>query len=161
MKIVRPKEWWLNMARREGDYEVGAGLRDSAPAIETRHGQNEEEVRVAFGRFVNLMRRKRSWTLERLAEEASLDVGELMSIEDNLHAAEPRTVYKLAEVFEVPRKPLMQLAGLVIANDPSLREQAVRFAARAEPMQKLSKEESAALKSFVATLSQKADGEER
>jgi transcriptional regulator with XRE-family HTH domain len=154
MKIERSKEWWVAQALREGTSEVGAGFSVLESQAEGRPAMQLEETRIAFGRFVNLMRRQRSWTFEKLADEASIDVGELMSIEDDCHyTPEVRTVYKLAQAFEVPQKRLMQLAGLVVVKDSSLREQAVRFAARSEPMHKLTREEKSALESFVAALS--------
>ena len=79
MKIDITKEWCLRMAQREADTdsEIGAGLLafdpvfrgESVPALEP-----QEEPRIAFGRFVRLMRRDRGLTLEKLAEDADLAV---------------------------------------------------------------------------------------
>lgn len=154
MKINRSKEWWMARARREGDVEVGAGFVPLDPTQEERYSGPAEETRIAFGLFVNLMRRRSGLTLEKLATDADIDAGELLSIEDDLQfTPEPRTVYQLARVFNVSQKALMQLAGLAVAQNSSLRAEAVRFAARSEAMQKLSREESRALESFVAALS--------
>jgi transcriptional regulator with XRE-family HTH domain len=104
------------------------------------------------------MRRKRGLSIEKLADEATLDVGEIVSIEGDLdHKPEPRTVYQLARAFDVPQQSLMQLAGLVVANDTGFRQAAVRFAARSESSQKLSRDEKAALAAFVEVLSQRRD----
>jgi hypothetical protein len=70
------------------------------------------------------------------------------------YVPEPRTVFKLAQTFEVSQRRLMQLAGLAAANDAGLRQEAVRFAARSEAVQKLTPEESSALEAFVAVLSE-------
>lgn len=122
------------------------GAASAAPA---------DEARIAFGRFVNLMRRRQGLSVEKLAETAALDVGELVNIEENLdYTPEPRTIYQLARTFQVPQKCLMQLAGLAIANDADFRQEAVRFAARSESMQKLTREENAALEAFIAVLSE-------
>ncbi len=48
----------------------------------------------------------------------------------------------------------MQLAGLSAAKDSLVRQEAVRFAARSESVEKLTKEENAALETFVAILSE-------
>lgn len=157
MRIERTKEWWLAKAHREGNAEVGAGML----VHDTEHTAEQvacvEEVRIAFGRFVKLKRRDQRLSIEKLAEQAELDLGELISIEDDIHyTPDARTVYQLALAFNVPQKRLMQLAGLAVANDPVLRQEAVRFAARSESMQKLTPEESKALENFVVTLGQQS-----
>jgi transcriptional regulator with XRE-family HTH domain len=158
MKLERTREWWLAKARREGDAEVGAGVRAFDPQEEERPAMSAEETRIAFGRLVNLMRRQRGLSLEKLAAQAALDVGELVSIEDDLHyTPEPRTVFQLARTFKVSHKALMQLAGLTVAKDSVLHKEAVRFAARSESIEKLTPEESEALESFVAILSEGED----
>ena len=158
MKLIRTKEWWIAKAKREGDAAVGAGLLALDPMPE-RHPMPvpppaPEESRIAFGRFVNLMRRRLGCSVEKLAADANLDIGELVSIEEDLHyRAEPRVVFRLAQPFGVSQQRLFQLAGLATANDENFRQAAVRFAARSESVQKLSSEEKAALESFVAVLS--------
>jgi transcriptional regulator with XRE-family HTH domain len=166
MKIERNKEWWLAKARREVDVSISAGLlaldpteRPTAGAGADRSGSTGfEEARIAFGRFVHLMRRERGLSMEKLADEATLDVGEIVSIEGDLdYKPEPRTVYQLARAFDVPQQSLMQLAGLAVANDMGFRQAAVRFAARSESSQKLTRDEKAALAAFVEVLSQRRD----
>jgi transcriptional regulator with XRE-family HTH domain len=158
MRIERSKEWWLERARLEGADAIGAGLVARDPVLDERlttgGPASREEARIAFGRFVNLMRRQRGYSMERLAEEAELDASELLVIEGDVHyIPEPRTVYRLAQTFHVSQQRLMQLAGLSAANDSSLSQEAVRFAARSESVQKLSREESTALDAFIAVLS--------
>ena len=56
-----------------------------------------------------------------------------LEIERDPHCEpEPNAVYKLAGVFGLSPKPLLELAGLTEAKTPGLREEAVRFAARSE-----------------------------
>lgn len=160
MKLERSKDWWIARARREGDSAVGAGVLalDAKPEEQPAPRLNEsaEDVRIAFGRFVNLVRRRQGYTLERLAEIAELEAGELLMIEDDVHyVPEPRTVYKLAMTFDVSHQRLLQLAGLAAANDVGLRHEAVRFAARSESFEKLTPEESSALEAFVLVLSER------
>lgn len=159
MRLDRSKDWWMARARREGDVAVGAGLLAFDPAPEGRLSRVQaaavEETRIAFGKFVNLMRRRRGYSMEQLAEAADLDASELLVIEGDVHyVPEPRTVFKLAQIFEVPQRRLMQLAGLAVANDAGLRQEAIRFAARSESVQKLTLEENSALEAFVAVLSE-------
>ena len=78
MKIERSKEWWMARARREGDAAVGAGLLAFDPVPDERpttitQTAAAEETRIAFGKFVNLMRRRRGLSMEKLAEVAELD----------------------------------------------------------------------------------------
>jgi transcriptional regulator with XRE-family HTH domain len=158
MRIERNKQWWLDRARREGVEVIGAGLVARDPISDsqsvTRAPTPREDARIAFGRFINLMRRQRGFSMERLAEEAELDASELLVIESDVHyIPEPRTVYRLAQTFSVSQQRLMQLAGLSAANDSGLSREAVKFAARSESIQKLSREENAALDAFIAVLS--------
>jgi HTH-type transcriptional regulator, competence development regulator len=162
MKIEHTQEWWLKRVDREGDQAVSAGLASRDPGQEQQPSSvapaiqpAAEETRIAFGRFVTLMRRQRALSIEKLAETAELDVGEIVSIEDDLHyMPEPRTVFRLAQTFHVSQQRLMQLAGLVSADDAHFRREAVRFAARSESVQKLTDQERAALEAFIAVLSQ-------
>ena len=158
MALERNKEWWMERARREGGVAVSAGALALDPAPDERASMGQvalgEETRIPFGRFVNLMRRLRGYSLERLADAADLDVSELLAIEDDVHhAPEPRTVFMLARTFDVSQPRLMQLAGLA-ANDAGFRQEAVRFAARSESLERLTPEESSALEAFVAVLSE-------
>ena len=154
MKLERSKEWWIKRAQREGNAAVGAGLLARDPSSESRSIAAAEETRIAFGKFVNLMRRRRGYSMEQLAECADLDASELLVIENEVHYVPgPRTIYKLAQTFDVSQQRLMQLAGLAAANDAGLRQEAVRFAARSESVEKLTPEESAALEAFVSVLS--------
>jgi len=157
MKINIPKAWFEKSARLEGDSAVGAG----APALvfqsEAKLGEDAGEVaselRLAFGRFVQLMRRNQRLTIEQLASKADVDAGELIVIEEDVrHLPEPMTVYQLAKVFGTSEKSLLQLAGLIVKKDPQFVQEAVRFAAKSEPIAKLTVEEQAALETFVAVL---------
>lgn len=151
-------EWCLNMAQLEGDAEIGAGLLASDPVFygELIEQPAQEEAQVAFGRFVRLMRRDRGLNRERLADDADIDILELVNIEENPYfKPEVRTVYQLSAFFDLPRVNLLQIAGLTQPKDERIYEEAVRFAARAEPVAALSPEERSALETFVAVLSEK------
>ena len=152
------KEWCLNMARLEGDAEIGAGALAVDPVFdgELIEQPQPEEPALAFGRFVRLMRRRRGMDMEKLADTADIDIVELMNIEeDPRFRPEVRTVYQLSMFFDVPRESLLQIAGLTRPKDERIYEEAVRFAARAETVAELTPEERAALEAFVAVLSEK------
>jgi HTH-type transcriptional regulator, competence development regulator len=157
MKIERSREWWLKRAREE-DISLGAGSLALGPAPEDARIKTAtvpaEETRIVFGIFVKLMRRRLSLTMEKLAQVADIDARELLIIEDDVrYVPGPRTVYQLATAFKVPQRSLMKLAGLSASNDDVFRQEAVRFAARSEAVQRLTPEENAALEAFVAVLS--------
>ena len=157
MKFEFPQDWYLRMARLEGDDEIGVGPFAADPSFdgEAVPVASTEEPSVGFGRFVRLMRRDRGLTIEKFAESVGVDVVELVAIEDDTrHKPEVRTVYQLANYFNLPRPNLMQLAGLVIVQDNDLVNEAARFAARSDPVAALTPEERAALDAFVVVLSE-------
>lgn len=158
MKIEVTKDWCMTMAQREAGAEVGAGLIAADPVFEgeAQHEIMFDESRVALGRFVQLMRRQRKVSLERLADQADIEIAELMSIEQDAHyLPEPRTIYQLANTFSVSQKKLMGLSGLTKPKDVSYLEEAVRYAARSESIKELSPEEQAALDGLISVLSEK------
>lgn len=116
-----------------------------------------EETRLAFARFVNMARRQHGWSIEKLADDADIEVGELMSIEqDAHHEPELRTVWRLSEVFDVSQARLMELAGLASPKDTHAIEEAVRYAARSTAITALTTEEQAAFDGLVSVLRDKA-----
>jgi transcriptional regulator with XRE-family HTH domain len=157
MRIKMTKEWCLAMAEREGTCEIGVGFSAFDPEIVSLQREpSRDDTRMALGRLVRLLRRERRLSLDRLADEASLAVTELRSVEeDPSYVPEPRTVYALSEVFGLSQQRLMQVAGLAVMADTKLREETVRFAAKSNSMEALDAEEKAALQDFVAVLSAK------
>ncbi|HVR57014.1 MAG TPA: helix-turn-helix transcriptional regulator [Pseudolabrys sp.] len=164
MKLEIKREWCLAAARREGDAEVGAGrvAFDPTPEIEGAVVQAlpVEAMHLAFGKLVNLLRRKRNWSIEELAKHAQVDTAELLLIEkEGRHQTEPHTVYQLANVFQLNFKGLQQLAGLTVVRNSQVVTEAVRFAASSDSIEKLSKKESEDVEQFVAALNRLVDGE--
>lgn len=159
MKIDVTKDWCMTMARREAGADVGAGLIAADPIFDGEAALDDmvrDESRLAFGRFVNLMRRGRGWSIEQLAESADIEVGEIMSIEDDAHYfPEPRTVYQMANIFSVSQGRLMELSGLSKPKDVTFVEEAVRYAALSESIEALSDLEQAALDGLISVLSEK------
>src|SRR5262245_47421065 len=126
MKLERSKEWWLDRALSEGDGAVGAGALAFDPVSDEPAAAGADEKLIAFGKFVNLMRRQRGLSMEKLAEDAELDTSELLIIEESSsYVPDPRTVYRLAQTFEVSQQSLMQLAGLTKASDAGFRDEVV------------------------------------
>jgi transcriptional regulator with XRE-family HTH domain len=158
MKIEISKDWCLRMAQRESDAEIGAGRLAIDPVFDGERipadVAEEEGPNVAFGRFVNLMRRQQGMSLEQLAVDADVNMADLVEAEsDPYHRPELRTACQLANYFKVPEAGLMQVAGLAAPKDARLFDEGVRFAARSESTAELTPEEGAALEAFVAVLS--------
>jgi len=150
-----PKEWFARRADIEGDAEVGAGIPPTHRSTYTRPPPPDAiDTRIALGQFVELWRRNKGWNPERLANEAGIDTSEILEIEQDPHCSpEPSAIFKLAHVFGVPPRRLLEIAGLVNDRTPLLRESAIRFAATSKPISSLSEEEREALEAFVAALS--------
>jgi HTH-type transcriptional regulator, competence development regulator len=160
MKFKISQKWLEKHVPEEGDSAVSAGVGKRAT-----HAELVEEIcetahlsklRFAFGRLIELERRKKGFSIKQLADRARLDEGELTCIEfDPRHEPDPSTVFQLASFFRIPEKPLMQLAGLTEARDRDFLSHAVRFAASSKPTAALTKEETDALESFVVELSKR------
>jgi transcriptional regulator with XRE-family HTH domain len=160
MKLNYPKEWFEQRIEKEGKVEIGAGTPAAAQPVESAGEPNVKllDTRIAFGQFVALWRRNKGWNAERLAVAAGIDPEEVLQIEYDPHVLpEPDAVFKLAAVFGVPSRPLLELAGLIVSRTPRLREEAIRFAARSESIAALSDVERQAFEAFVTTLSELKD----
>jgi hypothetical protein len=171
MRLERKKDWWLARARREGNSAVGAGLISfqSVPEQPTptsaKKGRRRVEVlafnpapeqllssigpetRIAFGNFLNLMRRSRGYTVRQLASVARLDENVVLGIEDTTrYDLALRSVYHLAQIFGISQSGLVRLAKFIDTNSSFRRE--VRFSTRSAS-EKLTPEENSALATFV------------
>lgn len=164
MKMNLAREWFRQRAALDDKAEVSAGTLnfDRLPAarppnVRTMQASSEvENPNPAFGRLINLWRRKRGLRIDALAEQARIDTGELIEIEQNLnYVPEPRTVYQLAKTLGLPSERMLELSGNLLVRDSSLGQEAVRFAARSESVEKLSRDEQRALEEFVKFLSEK------
>ena len=158
MKLDRPKDWYERGIALEGDLEIGAGVPPEYQAQAVAEvAAKRVDTRIAFGTFVELWRRSRGWDAVKLAEEAGVSPAEVLKIERSPQSEpEPSAVYKLAQVFKLPAKILLELAGLVAPRTPNLRQAAVRFAARSESVAALNDRERAALEAFVTAITETA-----
>jgi transcriptional regulator with XRE-family HTH domain len=164
MKMNLSKEWLSQRAALDDKADVSAGTLDldRLPAVHPSNvismqtSAEAESPNPAFGRLINLWRRKKGFRIEVLADKARIDVSELIEIERNLNfVPEPRTVYQLAKTLDLPSERMLELSGNLLLRDASLGKEAVRFAARSESVEKLSKDEQMALEEFVKFLSEK------
>jgi transcriptional regulator with XRE-family HTH domain len=170
LRLNLTREWASEQARREPGSGVtstgglahrindlghlnGPATQGEAESVSTPT-MPADSRRKSLGKFIELSRRRMRLSVEQLAEKANVDLVELLAIEkaEGIRP-EPRTIYQLAQVLQVRVDPLLELAGLVVTKSVALTASAVRFAARSEPMDVLSKEEADALDWFVEELS--------
>jgi transcriptional regulator with XRE-family HTH domain len=157
MQLDYPKNWFERHLARDGEAEIGAGLPPTRPA---RPPANviPMDTRIAFGAFVGLWRRNQGWDAVKLAEAAGIDPEEVLEIEHDPHSQpEVNAVHKLAKVFGLAPRLLLELAGLIESRTPQLRREAVRFAAHSESVAALNERERDALEAFVAAISELPD----
>lgn len=156
MKLERSKEWYARRIALEGDAEVGAGAPPDFRTLSAGEAcVRPVETRIAFGTFVALWRRNKGWDAVKLAAEAGVDPEEILEIEHSPQSEpEPNAVYRLAGVFNLPAKILLELAGLIELRTPNLRQAAVRFAARSESVAALNPQEREAFEAFVSAIAE-------
>lgn len=122
-----------------------------------------EPVRFAFSTLISYRRRALRLTMEILAEKASVELDELLRIEEDTdYVPEPRTVHQLANELKLPIPQLLVLSGNATTANVELTEAAVRFAARSRAVEKLNREQNDALNEFVKVLvKQKVEGKKK
>jgi len=112
-----------------------------------------------FGKLIEFARRTHGWSVERLAEQANIDLAEVVNIESERDfIPQPRTVFQLACTLGYSTERLMEVAGLTKGRSEPMNEAAVRFAARSEPASQLTTEEREAYEQFVKVLVESTDG---
>lgn len=160
MKFNTDRKWLERRAEQEDSHFISVGglISTLDPTCQTEIASipNVETTKTAFIRLLQLARRERRLSLEKLAEKADVDLAELLKIEtDESFTPGLRTVSQLASVLDLPAKKLMVLAGLLQVKDPHLQQASVRFAARSEPIGNVSPEEHAALEEYVKFLNER------
>src|SRR6476660_7157713 len=110
MKLNISNEWLAKRASIEEGHDVSAGHVDlegllldtktTEPSVANATPIEFEGPRTAFGRLINLWRRKKGFRLDQLAERADVELAELIAIEQDVrYIPEPRTVFQLAKTL--------------------------------------------------------------
>ncbi len=153
MSANNDKEWLLSKAEQEDGCMVSVGGLVGALEGTNQVPDNVISFKIAFSRFLQLARRDRKLTLERFAEEADVDLAEVLKIETDEHYTPAiRTVHKVAAFLNVPEKKLLTLAGLLRVKDVQFQNESLKFAARSEPVENLSPEEHFVYEEYVKYL---------
>ncbi|MFN3509671.1 MAG: XRE family transcriptional regulator [Allorhizobium sp.] len=151
-------EWSKKMLALDEHVTPGAGALAARPHVDRDAvSLRAEETRLVFGHFINVARRQRRMTIEKLADDADIEVGELLSIEQDPHY-EPdlRTVWGLSNALNLPQPKLMELAGLAVPKEGHWLEEVTRYAARSAPIKDVTPDEQAFHDAVVAALTKKA-----
>lgn len=115
-----------------------------------------EVIRFAFREIMRALRRRKGLTVDELAVKLDADREELALMErQEGYQPSPFLLYKLSKFYDIPQRKLTELAGIVPEVEPTLRQQASRFAAQSDSFAKLTNEERRTLDEFVKFL--KAD----
>lgn len=149
------RKWLLKMANIEDScpsVSVGGMAADLGMlprvAVETQH---------VFGKLIEFARRSRGLSVEQLATRADVDLAEIIEIERHEDTIpQPRTVYQLAQVLNLPAGRLTEVAGLAVPRN-EVSAAALRFAARSEPTSQLSQAEREAFEEFIKVLVETSD----
>jgi transcriptional regulator with XRE-family HTH domain len=164
MKLNLTKDWLKKRAEMERDAETSAGFFDLSVLEGNQRQEHDtsasqvqgDNTLSVFGRLINLWRRKKGLRMDELADKARIDLAELIAIEHDIHyIPEPRTVHQLAKIIGLPSDRMLQLSGNTVVRDPTLGEEAIKFAARSESIEKLNGNEQQALEEFVKFLNEK------
>ena len=119
---------------------------------EVRDADAVEELHRGLGKLLQLLRRSARLSIDELARAARVDASELRRVEiDPTFEPSPRAIFQLERHFNLPERSLVVLSGAVRVDD-AVRDEVVRFAASAEHMSDLTREERKLLNQFVKFL---------
>jgi transcriptional regulator with XRE-family HTH domain len=136
---------------------IARALNQKLTVVMTAKDPEVQEVREAFHRVIQMLRRSRGLTVAGLAEKTGVDREELVALERNPgYRPSPLTLHRLATFFEVPSRMLAVLAGAIRDVPEGVRARAFAFAAQSESFSRLTKEEQRVLDEFVNFLKSEA-----
>jgi transcriptional regulator with XRE-family HTH domain len=147
--------WIRRMAELEDGCDMTVGGLAQEAGLFNVSVTPAQVAKSAFAKLIELRRREQRLSVEQLAERAEVDVADLLSIElDKVDVPELRTIAKLAKALKLPAQKLVELSGLATPKNARFAEAVVRFAAKSEPVDKLSRGEHEALEEFVKFLAE-------
>jgi transcriptional regulator with XRE-family HTH domain len=112
-----------------------------------------ETMRYVFSRVIQGLRRERGLKVNEFAEKSGIDRNEVIAMERNIgYRPTPLTLYKLSKFFGISQRKLSILTGAIVDIPHPFREEASKFAAKAESFSNLTPEEKRTLDEFVKFL---------
>jgi transcriptional regulator with XRE-family HTH domain len=132
---------------------IARALNQKLTVVMTAREPESEDVREAFPRVIQMLRRSRGFTIGMLSEKANIDKTELTALErTQAYRPTPLTLHRLSQFFDIPHRKLAVLAGAIKEASEGFREKAIQFAAQSDSFSKLTKEEQKILDDFVNLL---------
>lgn len=132
---------------------IAEALKQKMTVVMTAQDPEAGEMRRAFHLVVQMLRRGHGLTVDSLAQRSDIDRDEIVAMErNNAYRPSPLTLHKLCNVYGIPEKRMLVLAGAIKDAPQTFSERASRFAAQSESFAKLTKEEKKALDEFVQFL---------
>lgn len=136
---------------------IAHALNQKLAVVMTARDPDDQDIREAFHRVVQMLRKARGLTIDDLAKHAGIDRGELVALERNpAYRPSPMTLHRLGQFFDIPDRKLAVLAGAIRDVPEEFRERASRFAAQSDSFSQLTKEEKRVLDDFVGFLKSEA-----
>lgn len=153
IRMNNDPKWAARISRQDDNGSVSVGGLAHKLGLMNSPRHHAPAAQTALARLIELRRREKSLSAERLAAVADIDLADLIGIEQgSLSDLEPRTVENLAKALDLPIQKILQLSGLTDARDSRFEVAAVRFAARSRSIEALSKEEQKALSELVKAM---------
>ena len=132
---------------------IAEALKQRMTVVMTAEAPEVDGMRHAFHLVVQMLRRGRGLTVDKLAQRADIDRDEIVAMErNNAYRPSPLTLHKLCKFYEIPERRMLVLAGAIKEVPQSFSETAFRFAAQSESFAGLTKEERKVLDDFVQFL---------
>ncbi len=138
----------LSMLRR-----IAKALDKKLTVLMTAKDPEAGTLKFAFRMVVRNLRKKRGLSVDALAKKMGVDGEEILAMERSAGCRPtPLTLHRLAKFYGIPERPLADLAGAFKEIPSDIRESATRYAAQADSIGKLTREERKLLDSFVSAL---------
>jgi len=132
---------------------IAEALKQKMSVVMTAKEPEVDGMRHAFHLVVQMLRRRHGLTVDKLARRADIDRDEIVAMErNNAYRPSPLTLHKLCNLYKIPERQMLVLAGAIKEVPQSFSETASRFAAQSESFAKLTKEEQEILDEFVGFL---------
>lgn len=134
-------------------YRIAEALKQKMSVVMTAKDPQVDGMRQAFHLVVQMLRRGRGLTVDKLARDADIDRDEIVAMErNNAYRPSPLTLHKLSKFYDIPERRMLVLAGAIKEAPQGFSETASRFAAQSESFAKLTEEEQRTLDDFVGFL---------